>query len=57
MHSYYSHGKLLLTAEYAVLKGAKGLAIPCERGQILDVKPQPSEKINTLPKSKLYNTS
>ena len=46
MHSYYSHGKLLLTAEYAVLKGAKGLAIPCKRGQILDVKPQPSDYLS-----------
>jgi len=46
MHSYYSHGKLLLTAEYAVLKGAKGLAIPCKRGQVLDVKPQPSDYLS-----------
>ena len=46
MHSYYSHGKLLLTAEYAVLKGAKGLAIPCKRGQILDVKSQPSDYLS-----------
>ena len=46
MHSYYSHGKLLLTAEYAVLKGAKGLAIPCKRGQVLDVEPQPSDYLS-----------
>ena len=30
---FYSHGKLLLTAEYAVLEGVKALAIPTKRGQ------------------------
>jgi len=35
MQSFYSHGKLLLTAEYAVLKGARALAIPCKKGQTL----------------------
>lgn len=38
MRSFYSHGKLLLTGEYAVLKGAKALAVPCKKGQILSYK-------------------
>tara|TARA_S200000501_G_scaffold331994_1_gene334387 strand:+ start:1876 stop:2781 length:906 start_codon:yes stop_codon:yes gene_type:complete len=36
MSSFYSHGKLLITAEYAVLGGAKALAIPCKKGQLLN---------------------
>ena len=35
---YYSCGKLLITAEYLVLKGAKGLAIPTKYGQKLSIK-------------------
>jgi mevalonate kinase len=33
--SYYGHGKLLITAEYYVLAGAKALAVPCPLGQSL----------------------
>ncbi len=36
MYSFYSHGKLLITAEYAVLGGAKALAVPCKKGQLLN---------------------
>ena len=36
--NYYSSGKLLITAEYLVLKGAKGLAIPTKYGQKLSIK-------------------
>ena len=36
--NYYSCGKLLITAEYLILKGAKGLAIPTKYGQRLSVK-------------------
>tara|TARA_R110002012_G_scaffold186198_1_gene352853 strand:+ start:94666 stop:95580 length:915 start_codon:yes stop_codon:yes gene_type:complete len=36
--SFYSHGKLLLTAEYLVLDGAEALALPTTRGQKLTVK-------------------
>jgi mevalonate kinase len=36
--NYYSNGKLLLTAEYLVLDGAKSLAIPTKFGQDLDVE-------------------
>jgi len=35
---FYSNGKLLLTAEYLVLKGAEALALPVKRGQSLDVQ-------------------
>ena len=35
---YYSCGKLLITAEYLVLKGAKGLAMPTKYGQKLSIK-------------------
>ena len=34
---YYSHGKLLITGEYLVLKGAKSLAMPVAFGQSLEV--------------------
>lgn len=35
--NFYSNGKLLLTAEYTVLDGAKALAIPTQYGQSLAV--------------------
>ena len=35
--TFYSHGKLLLTAEYVVLDGATALAIPTKKGQSLKV--------------------
>lgn len=44
--SYRSNGKLLLTAEYAVLDGAKALAIPTKYGQSLKVTPNGSNIIN-----------
>jgi mevalonate kinase len=34
---FYSNGKLLLTGEYAVLDGAKSLAVPTKFGQFLSV--------------------
>ncbi len=37
MLSFYSHGKLLLTAEYLVLDGACALALPTKKGQSLEV--------------------
>lgn len=36
---FHSHGKLLLFGEYAVIDGAKALAIPCKKGQTLEIKP------------------
>ena len=39
--TYFSHGKLLITGEYAVLDGAKALALPTTCGQHLHFHPQP----------------
>lgn len=36
---FYSHGKLLITGEYAVLDGALCLAIPTKKGQTLTISP------------------
>ena len=38
MESFYSNGKLLLTAEYLVLDGAKSFALPTKYGQGLAVQ-------------------
>ena len=38
MKTYTSHGKLLLTGEYLVLKGAVALALPTKMGQSLTVE-------------------
>jgi mevalonate kinase len=38
MTEYYSHGKLLISSEYAVLDGVKALAVPTRFGQSLKVK-------------------
>ncbi|WP_423130483.1 GYDIA family GHMP kinase [Gaoshiqia sp. Z1-71] len=35
--TYYAHGKLLLTAEYLVLYGAKAIALPLQYGQRMEV--------------------
>ena len=35
METYFAHGKLLLSAEYAILHGAKGIALPLNKGQRL----------------------
>ena len=37
--TFNSNGKLLLFGEYAVLDGAKSLALPCRLGQSLEIKP------------------
>ena len=37
MHKYYSNGKLLLSAEYLILDGAMGLALPTSYGQSMEV--------------------
>ena len=44
--NYYSCGKLLITAEYLILKGAKGLAIPTKQGQKLSVKENTEKQIS-----------
>ena len=45
MQTFYSHGKLLISAEYAVLDGALALALPTKFGQSLSVK---SNSDNTI---------
>lgn len=45
MKTYRAHGKLLLTGEYLVLKGALALALPTRLGQTLTVEAQ-HEKAN-----------
>lgn len=37
MASYYSNGKVLISGEYAVLKGAMALVLPLKYGQSMDV--------------------
>ena len=38
MQTFYSHGKLLISSEYAVLDGAQALALPTKFGQTLKVE-------------------
>ena len=45
MQEFYSHGKLLISAEYAVLDGAKALALPTKLGQRLQVTKTNTEYI------------
>jgi mevalonate kinase len=40
MLSYRANGKLLLTSEYAITQGAKGLALPTRFGQKIQYKPK-----------------
>lgn len=42
---FYSHGKLLITAEYLVLDGVQALALPTKYGQDLTVFPSENEEI------------
>ncbi|TDQ33312.1 GYDIA family GHMP kinase [Zeaxanthinibacter enoshimensis] len=37
-NKFYSHGKLLVTGEYAVLDGALSLALPTRYGQVMEVE-------------------
>ena len=43
--SFYGRGKLLLTSEYAVLSGARALALPCSKGQKLTFEPLDSNEL------------
>lgn len=43
MAQFYGSGKLLLSSEYYVLDGALALALPTQRGQLLNVTYAPSE--------------
>ena len=56
MLNYRANGKLLLTSEYAITQGAKGLAIPTTKGQSLRVDSQNSDDAiiwNPLPTMEL----
>tara|TARA_R110002051_G_scaffold4043_6_gene21449 strand:+ start:20015 stop:20926 length:912 start_codon:yes stop_codon:yes gene_type:complete len=44
-NNFYSNGKLLLTGEYAILDGAKGLALPTKFGQSLKLRNKGTETI------------
>jgi mevalonate kinase len=44
--TYYSHGKLLLTGEYAVLDGALSLGLPSKYGQGLTVRTTTSQGLH-----------
>ena len=46
MQTYYSHGKLLISSEYAVLDGAKAFALPTKFGQHLEVRKSNKKNIN-----------
>ncbi|ASV30652.1 GYDIA family GHMP kinase [Maribacter cobaltidurans] len=46
MMEFYSNGKLLLTGEYAILDGARGLALPTKFGQFLTIKKSKTGQIN-----------
>lgn len=50
---YKSSGKFLITAEYLILKGAKGLALPLKHGQILSIEKNNSNIIHW--KSKVFD--
>jgi mevalonate kinase len=43
---FRANGKLLLTAEYFILDGAKGLALPLKYGQSLNASPSPERGVS-----------
>ncbi|MBN2172665.1 MAG: hypothetical protein JW731_00945 [Bacteroidales bacterium] len=54
---FYSSGKLLITGEYLILKGASALAVPLNCGQSLEVNDEPGIdllKWKSLEKGKLW---
>jgi mevalonate kinase len=44
MIQFHAHGKLLLSAEYMVMFGAKALAVPLKKGQTLDLLHKESQQ-------------
>jgi mevalonate kinase len=44
--NWFGHGKLLLTGEYLVMKGAKALALPLKPGQSLEVRCQTTNMLS-----------
>lgn len=57
--TFFSNGKLLLTAEYLVLKGAKALALPINLGQKMELSESSDQTINwvTFEKNKPFFTA
>lgn len=51
--TYYSHGKVLLTGEYAVLDGVKSLALPTKKGQSTRVEFQREPRLSFISKDHL----
>ncbi len=43
--TFHANGKLLLTGEYAILKGATGLALPLKMGQQMIIEDAPAEGV------------
>ncbi len=56
--SFRSHGKLLITGEYLILKGATGFAIPLKLGNTITIKDCNSEYLSwhTYSRGKIWNT-
>ena len=52
-HRYKSSGKFLITAEYLILRGAKGLALPLKHGQTLSIENNNSNIVHW--NSKVFN--
>lgn len=52
---HYSTGKLLISAEYLVLKGAKALAVPLKFGQSLEVVPNTNSDFHLRWKATVKN--
>lgn len=46
MKEFYAHGKLLISGEYLILDGARGLALPTKKGQKLEVTSQNDQLIH-----------
>jgi mevalonate kinase len=52
---YYSNGKLLISGEYLVLKGATALAVPLKFGQNLEVFPETNDDYHLRWKAMMNN--
>ena len=45
---YYAHGKLIISGEYLVLRGATALAVPLKQGQHMEVEILPSKGTSSI---------
>lgn len=48
MRTYFSHGKVLLIGEYAVMAGVEALALPVAQGQWMEVWDMPAKGVSRL---------